>query len=325
MTQDVIVPTEPFSFPLPEATAPGAPAASGVRVTPHIKFRGAEVTVRLRIAVPVLGEDEKTFTLTPANHWSDTKTFLKSPSSFDVTVEVQPGQRRIHVHVHKSTLFKNIDYDHYVPYGGLVLPGDFGRWSPHRGPEFDALRRAHESAQPIGKASPLTLDQNTAGVSDQLALLGDRDFMRKASEALGQGAATAGLEASDGSVLFALGPMGDLNMSVGISGYLGFWLTTGGRGGFFSGPGAHMGSLVGANFQAVLTVVIASDGRSAIENFESFHVARGVAGEALTGSAGFLGDVQSLDLYGILVGLGGGGGTPAGGYVGAMRLGLIEF
>ena len=83
---------------------------------------------------------------------------------------------------------------------------------------------------------------------------------------------------------------------------------------------------MGFDFQAALTIVIASEGKSAIENFEQFELARGIAGELYTGSFGFLGDVNTLNLYGIMIGGGvGGGPTPGGGYVGAMREVLFEF
>jgi hypothetical protein len=295
---------------------------TGVVVTPSITFRGATITVHLAISVPVIGSDSKTFTLTPSNRWQDRKSFFHAPSSFTVAIAVDTAKRRIRIHFHKSTLIKDIDYDRSFPYGGLRLPTDFHGAAPHRGPMTPKFDKAVSDGAPVGKPVSLKTDTDRRAAAQQCALLGDPHFLDRAAGALGSDANAA----AGGSVLFALGLWGEAGLAVGFDGYLGFWVTDSGEGGFFSGPGVHYGSVVGVDAQAVLTVVAAANGRSAVENFESMHMIRAIGGEAVEGSIGVVGTIDPPNVTGLMFGLGlGGEAVPAGAYVGQMREVLFRF
>ncbi|WP_320237607.1 hypothetical protein [Cognatiyoonia sp. IB215182] len=211
------------------------------------------------------------------------------------------------------------------PYSALEMPGDFAKWSPHQSAEYDHIQDLISKSKPIGKDPGMQVNEDAKGVAERCAFLGAPDFTKNATNAL-KTHSDDGLTNSSGSkTLFALGLVADASMSVGLSANGGFWWTDDGACGLYGGGGAQMGSVVGANLQAIYTVVIARGGKSAIENFQQYHIARGIIGEGPTASFALLGDIAELEIYGMMYGGGIGGGTPAGGYVGASRQALLEF
>lgn len=318
MDSETIIPAETF---VTEFEAPGAGGNAMVKVTPKISVKGTTFKIKLTVEIPT-GSDTKTFTLSHANNWHDKHTFFSWPQKTDITIEVDRKHKRIHIRVAPPIVSPT---DKYFPFSTLMLPGDFGHWQPHGGPELAKLEQAIKLAKPVGKSPGLKLSVDHKGVAERCTFLGDGEFPQKATHAL-QSSAPNNLQPKEGgNVLFALGVTGDAGMYVGGSLGGGFWFTDDAQCGLYGGIGAQMGAIVGANLHLVYTIVIAQGGKSAMENFEQFHIARGVVGEGVTFSVALLGDIQDLDIFGIMYGGGIGGGAPAGGYVGASRQALLKF
>lgn len=86
MTDGILIPTEDFFVPGLDEEEGQNLTSGGVAVRPHVSIKGTTVTIRLRISVPVLGEDTKTFVLTKANKWSGKHQFFGGLKEFDVSI-----------------------------------------------------------------------------------------------------------------------------------------------------------------------------------------------------------------------------------------------
>ncbi len=295
--------------------------SGAVSVKPHISVKGTTFTIKLTVSIPT-HTDTQTFVLSHANHWTDQKTFFSWPMRTEVRIAVDRKRKVVQVHVEPPV---GPVINKSFPYEALEMPGDFEKWSPHTGAEYDHLQELIGRCKPIKKSPGLKITEDAKGVAERCEFLGAPDFTKHATHALKSDADAALTNTSGSKTLFALGLVADASTSVGLSANGGFWWTDDGACGLYGGGGAQMGSVVGANLQAIYTVVIARGGKSAIENFEQYHIARGIVGEGLTASFALLGDIAALEIYGMMYGGGIGGGTPAGGYVGASRQALLNF
>lgn len=319
MDTNTIIPAETITIG-PEAL--GAEGSSPIAVKPEISIKGTTFTIKLYIKIPAASGDTKTFTLSHANNWSDSHSYFKWPEKTDVSISADRKYKRIHVRV-APPIIKPIDK--YIPYSAIELPTNFDMWRPHSGTELTTLQRAMDKTKPVGKSPGINISVDHSAVAERCAFLGDEKYGEKATKAL-QSGRPSGLQATEGgNVLFALGILGDASAYVGGSLGGGLWWTDDAQCGLYGGIGAQMGAIVGTNLQLVYTVVFAQGGNSAMENFKQYHIARGVVGEGPTLSIALLGNIQDLKIYGLMYGGGLGGGTPAGGYVGASRQALLEF
>lgn len=326
---DHSIPAEDFTLEvLPdEIEAPtGLKGFEPPKVSPRVSVHGSTITIRLTISASWLGSDTQTFSLTPKNRWSDKHTFFDGKfinlKKFSVGIAAETGKRRVRIHFSKKPF---AEVTRYVPYANFQLPTDYASWRRSDPALHTKMKGAWETGGSVSQKAP-QIHKDTAGPGNACALLGAPGFLKDGRAAMAE-QTKAMLGNGTDDWLIGIGILDDAGIAASAMLGTGFWFTTGsGRSGWYSTIGADFGNFVGIAASLVVTVIGGPYVTDPVEDFERFQIARGLVGEGVMGSFGFIGDAREAEIHGIVAGIGiGAQVSPASGYVGTARNFITEF